>query len=382
MDNKKNIFLLIDCLNSFQGGAERQILELVKNLDKDKYRIFVGCLSRRDCVLKKMEEFGAVTVAFKVDRIYGLKGIRQGFQFADLLKKECVDILMTYHFGSDIWGTIFGKKAGISRIISNRRDAGFWRNGFHILAYRWVNRWVSKIVVVSKEIKDIVIRDERVRDKKIEAIHNGIDLARFEGLTLSHSKLRELNLFQNGKVIVCIGNLRPVKGHKFLIEAAKIVVGEIPDARFLLIGQGQLKDDLESMVDQFDLKNNFYLLGRRTDVPELLAETDVCVLPSLSEGLSNTLLEYMAAGKPIVATNAGGNPEVILDQINGLLVNTGDPKDIADKLLYLLRNSEECHRLGFKAKENAREHFAVQKMIERYENLFDKEEGENVKCHS
>jgi len=298
-----------------------------------------------------MEEFGAVTIAFKVDRIYGIKGIRQGFQFADLLKKEQIDILMTYHFGSDIWGAIFGKRAGITRIISNRRDAGFWRNGFHILAYRWVNRWVSKIVVVSKAIKDIVIRDEKVRDIKIEVIHSGIDLKRFNGTTLSQNKLKELNLFQNGKVIMCIGNLRPVKGHKFLIEASKVVVDEFPDTRFLLVGQGQLKDDLELMVDQFDLKNNFYLLGRRTDVPELLAETDVCVLPSLSEGLSNTLLEYMAAGKPIVATNAGGNPEVILDQVNGLIVNTGDSRDIADKLLYLLKNSEECHRLGSKAKE-------------------------------
>lgn len=375
MSDQIKIFLLTDSLNSLQGGAERQIYEFIKNLDRSKYKIYLGCLSRHDGALDDMQNLNIEIFRFQVDRIYDFKGIWQGFKFAQLLKREQIGALITYHFGSDIWGTIFGKMAGVSRIVSNRRDMGFWRNVKHVYVYKIINRWVDKIVVVSKAIKDIVMREECVKDEKIKVIYNGINLERFEGHDSEEKCLQELNLSDDAKVIGCVGNLREVKGHKYLIDAAKMVVDEKVNTHFVLIGRGDLQDALQEQINQLGLQKNVHLLGSRTDVPKLIKAMDICVLPSLSEGLSNTLLEYMACGKPIVATKVGGNPEVILDGTNGLLVNKESSKELADQLLFLLNDQNECQRLGVKAKEDVKKRFNIQAMVEQYENLLNSEIG-------
>ena len=376
MHNKKNIFLLIDCLNRFQGGAERQILELVKNLDKDKYQIYIGCLSKRDLALKEMEKYGALTFTFKVDRIYSPSGIRQGLRFVDLLKRENIHILMTYHFGSDIWGTIFGRLARTPRIISNRRDAGFWRNRSHILAYKFINKFVNKIVVVSRAVQDVVIKTEKVESERIRIIHNGIDLKRFEENGLEPRKNEFFNISQDAKIIGCVGNIRPVKGHQYLIKAARLIRDRVPESHFIFVGgilEGEeaFEQSLQNIVEEECMTDYVHFLGRRQDIPKILKLMDICVLPSLSEGLSNTLLEYMAAGKAIVASNVGGNSELIIDQKNGLLAKAADVQGLADKVTQLLKDSDLCLRLGKEARSDVQKNFSIEHMIKEYGELIE-----------
>ena len=378
VDKKINLFLLTDCLNSFQGGAERQIRELVKNLDRQKFEVHVGCLSRDDRVLKELEEFHVSTVSFTVDRIYGARGIAQGLRLRKFLKEKKVDVLMTYHFGSDIWGAIFGALAKVPVIISNRRDAGFWRNRWHVLAYRLVNGLVHKIIVVSKAVKEVVIRDEKVKNEKIQVIYNGIDLSRFNGTGPGLSKRELFNVPEGAKIVGCVGNIRPVKGHKYLIEAAGLIKARVPEAHFIFIGgilQGQNKyeQSLQNLIEKKNIESCVHFLGRRTDIPEVLKLVDICVLPSLSEGLSNALLEYMAAGKAIVASRAGGNPELIIDQENGILVNQASVEELVEKLLWLLENDDECIRLGKRAQQDVKRKFSIGNMVKEYEKLMNEQ---------
>lgn len=370
----KKVLLLVDIFYGITGGAERQIVELCKNIDRNQYQIYVACLSGHSRLLKIVESYGAKPLCLGIKRIYGFRGLKKGIKFAKFLKNEEIDVLMTYHFGSDIWGTFFGKWAGVPCIISNRRDAGFWKKRSHVLFYRILDRWVNKIIVVSKDIRNIVLREEKVDPEKTDVIYNGIDLNRFNGGADGTSMRNELGIPADAQVIGCVGNFRSVKGHKYLIEAAKTIIEKFPKIYVILIGgkgmkERGLKSELENMTNDFGLHDNVRFLGLRKDIPELLKVVDICVLPSLSEGLSNTLLEYMAAEKPIVATNVGGNPEVISDRINGMLVNKADARDLADKLIYLLENRNECERLSSKARDDVAQRFSIARMVGQYENL-------------
>ncbi len=363
------IVLLIDFLQSVFGGTERHIFELCRNIDRTAFEPVVACLSKGDRFLGQIEKMGIKTIGLKVERIYSMEGLRRGLWFRDMLKKEKADVLMTHHFGSDIWGTVFGRMADVPVIVSNRRDAGFWRRPRHILLYRLLRGRVDRIVVVSKAVKEMVLQEEKVREEKIEIIYNGIDIQRFDNPADPGRKREELQVPPGARLIGCVGNMRPVKGHRDLMEAAKAIVPQFPNAHFVFVGGGELRSDMMSMSRDFGLEGNVHFPGIREDVPQLLACMDICVLSSLSEGFSNTLLEYMAAGRPIVATRAGGNPEVIVDQTNGLLANKADPEDLADKILCLLRDEEKAERLGVEARYEVERRFSVAKMADRYEVL-------------
>ncbi|MCK5013108.1 MAG: glycosyltransferase [Candidatus Omnitrophica bacterium] len=371
----RKVLILVDVFYSINGGAERQIVELLKNIDKNEYKIYIACFSGYRRFFKQLETFGIKIIHLHIKRIYDFRGLRQGLKFARFLKDEKIDVLMTYHFGSDIWGSVFGKYARVPVIVSNRRDAGFWKNWAHVFSYKILDKLVSKIVVVSNDVREAVLKSERVGSEKIVVIHNGINLKRFNSQSSPSAMRDELGISRSSKVIACVGNLRSIKGHKYLIEAIKRIVGKFPEVCLLMIGgmgmkERQLKEMLKDQANKLGLENNIQFLGLRRDVPEILKSVDICVLPSLSEGLSNTLLEYMSAGKPIVATHVGGNPEVISDGITGLLVNPSDPEDLADKLLYFLKNPRECERFGSKARENVIERFSIEEMVQKYERLF------------
>lgn len=364
--------IVVDMFTAVVGGAERQIVELCQRLDKNKFRLIVACLSNRNSLLKEMGQQGIETYSLNIKRIYSLGGVIKGFRFSKALRERNVDIVMTYHFGSDIWGTVCGKMAGVPIIISNRRDMGFWRNHKHIFAYKIINRWVNRIIVVSNAVKRIVLEEERVPGQKTELLFNGIDLQRFNETPIGFNIKEGLSLPNNSQVIGCVGNLRPVKGIEFLLNAAKLIIEDFPNAHFLLIGSGELKGNLVTKTQELGIQNNIHFLGLRRDVTDLLRIMDICVLPSLSEGMSNALLEYMAAGKPVVATAVGGNTDVIEHEKNGVLVPPKDPEALATQIIRLLKDIVLAARLGNEARKTVENKFNINKQITRLEDFLDK----------
>jgi len=376
----KRILLLVDVFAVITGGAERQIFELCRRLDKNKYKLTVACLSSKGRLLKEVEAFGVTTQRLDVGRIYGMNGLRRGFRFRDFLKNERIDVVMTFHFASDIWGTVFARLAGVPRIISCRRDMGFWKQNSHRRAYRFINRWVSRFIVVADAIKQAIIKDEGVRPEKIEVIYNGIDPSQAMEPPNPPTKRAELNLPPQGKLVGCVGNLRAVKGQHDFIEAASEIAQDMPDTAFLIIGGPQshepgLPRQLKAHVRQRHLQDKVFFLGKRGDARDIITLMDVCVLPSLSEGLSNTLLEYMLCGRPVVATAVGGNPEAVRDGANGLLVPPNDHHALADKVALLLRDEDLAARLGRQAQQDVIAKFDMDNMIRQYEQVLDADEA-------
>lgn len=366
--SKINIVFLTDCLADLTGGAERQIFELAKRLDKEKYSVTIASLECEGAAPRQLiESIGCRLVTFPVKRIYSPAGIVQGFRFASFLKKNKIHILQTYHFGSDIWGTIFGRLVKVKLIISNRRDMGFWRSRQHVLAYKLVNRWVDRIVVVACAVGNLVRKEENINEEKIRTIYNGVE---FQNASTSSVTRESIGVKADDVVIMHVANLRPVKGHSFLLRALAQIVLKSSNVKLVLIGDDTLKGALQQLAGELKVLDNVIFLGKRKDARDLLKLADICVLPSLSEGMSNAILEYMAAGKPVVATSVGGNPELVQDGQNGILVDKENVEQLRDALASLVANPSQRAAMGGQGRKRIEQEFTMARMVQKYEGIY------------
>lgn len=364
-----NIVLLTDCLFGLTGGAEKQIYELARGLDKEKFTVHVASLDTIDAATQRvLEDAGAKVKIFKVKRIYGLSGLWQGILFWIFLRKQSINVVVTYHFGSDIWGTVISSLAGIKNIYSNRRDMGFWRNGAHVATYRLINPFVKRIIVVSQSIKDMIIATEKVKARRIDVIHNGVDIPSLE-TSRRRERKQELGIKPDDTVIMHVANLKPVKGHEFLLKAFSDLVSDYPHLKLVLIGNDDMNGQLQQLAISLNISKQVIFLGQRHDVRALLQLADFCVLPSLSEGMSNAVLEYMSAAKAVIATNVGGNSELVQDGVNGFLVEAKNKTQLSDAMRVLLKDPDQCQRMGQESRRIVEEQFSLQTMVERYQSI-------------
>jgi len=372
MSSQKKIVLLTDCLAYLTGGAERQIFELARSLDKEKYSVIIASLECEGSAPKEIiESQGCQLATFPVTKIYGFSGIREGIRFVKFLKKEKIDILITYHFSSDIWGVVAAKIAGVPVIVSNRRDMGFWRGQHHIQAYKMINRFVNRIVVNAQAIKSLFMKEEGIDEKKIKVIHNGIALQDKRHKTQDTDLRGNLGIKEDDLIIIHVANITPIKGHDVLLRAFKAILKENSDVKLLIVGADEMNGSIEALAEQLQISNKVFCLGERKDVSQLLNISDICVLPSLSEGMSNAIMEYMAAGKPVIATQVGGNPELVEHGVNGLLVEKANETELADAILELVQDPNKCVEMGKQGYCKVTEGFSMQKMVRSYEHLFE-----------
>jgi glycosyltransferase involved in cell wall biosynthesis len=294
------------------------------------------------------------------------------------MKRQKFNIVHTYLFSENILGVVAAKLAGVPVIITGRRDTGMLCQGewYHMLAYRLTNPLVTKIVCVSEAVRKVVLEKERVASTKVEVIYNGVDVAAFgrKSPVTSHQSpeknlKQELGIKDSDLVVGMIANFSWVKGHEVLIKAAPEVIKEVPNVKFVLIGEGVLLERTKSEVGSRKSENHFIFLGRRTDIPELLSIMDISVNLSYSEGMSNTILESMAAGVPVVATAVDGNLETV-DENTGLLVRIKDPRVTAQAIIRLLKDENLRKRLGENARRAVQEKFDSKVMINKMETLY------------
>ncbi len=222
----------------------------------------------------------------------------------------------------------------------------------------------------AKAIRDGLIEQDRLPPSKVCVVYNGVDLDRF------HTPAYRGHLFPDSeghKLIVVVGNMiSDVKGHGVLISAASDVVRAHPKTRFVLVGEGSKRGDFEKQVQDLGLQANFRFLGRRSDVPAILACCDIAVLPSRAEGLPNAVLEYLAAGLPVVATAVGGNLEIIQDGITGLLVPPQDSQALAAALMRLLSDNDLAVRIAGAGHDYVKQNFSFERLVTDMVQLYAK----------
>jgi L-malate glycosyltransferase len=233
---------------------------------------------------------------------------------------------------------------------------------------RWKYRQVDCFICSSEAIRQMLIQDG-VPEARAVTVHEGIDIGRVERAPTVNLH-EELWLPHNAPIVGNVAALVPHKGQKHLVEAAALVVRDVPDARFILAGEGELRESLERQIREYRLEKHVFLTGFRPDVLSLHKAFDIFVMSSVTEGLGTSLLDAMAAGKPIVATRAGGIPEVVADGETGLLVEPRDHKGMAEALVRLLRDEELRRRLGDAGLRRARARFSADRMVRETLKLY------------
>lgn len=243
-------------------------------------------------------------------------------------------------------------------IATRRVDFRFGKSSFS----RWKYGQVDRFIAITNAIADMLVADGIARER-ISLVHEGVDVERIAALPASDIHA-ECFLPVGSPVVGNVAALVPHKGQHYLIEAAALVVRKVPDARFVILGDGELREALEREVKQKHLERHIVLAGFRTNVMELIKSFDVFVMSSLTEGLGTSIVDAMAASKAVVATTAGGIPEVVVDGETGYLVPPRDPTLMADRLVRLLKDAPLRARMGEAGLARARARFTVERMVE------------------
>jgi len=370
LPRRRKVFFLLDSLNV--GGTETQAVELAIRLDSERYDVTLGCLRARGPLLEKL---AGTTVSVREFYPKGgfdsVHGMYQMFRLAIFLRRGGFQIVHTHDLYANLLGIPAAVIARVPVIISSQRDLA------HLDLYKTRRRvWLRRLQNLStavltnaNAVRDAVLAENHFAPQKVRVIHNGVDMERFSHESRDREWLAPGG--PNEKWIVLVGNMHSdVKGHPWLIGAARAITREFPEVRFILVGDGEERKNFERQVAELGLERNFLFLGRRDDVPRVLACCDIAVLPSKAEGLPNAVLEYLAVGLPTVASRVGGNAEIVQDGQTGLLVPPEDSSALGEALLRLLRDPGFAASLGKNGREYVASEFSFQRMIQNTDQLY------------
>lgn len=350
------------------GGTERQVLDLALALDRSRFDLHLACLRRSGQFLREVEEEGIPLNEYKINCLYNHRTIARQLSFARHLRQSGIAIVHTYGFYTNVFAIPAARLASVPVVVASIRDLGDLLTPLQRRAQKWICRLADRIVANAEAVRERLVAEGYDRDK-IVVIRNGIARSRFAGV--AGGKLRnEYRLPPDAPLVAVLSRLNPLKGVEHFLEAAAIVSCRFDGARFLVIGDGAYRVELERHASRLGLDRRVIFTGFRLDVPQLLPEITVSVLPSLSEATSNALLESMAAGVPVVATRVGGNPEVVEDRVTGLLVAPRDPAALARAICRLLENRALAAKLGAAGKRRVAEHFSLERAVRETERLY------------
>ncbi|MFM2153953.1 MAG: hypothetical protein RL199_2388 [Pseudomonadota bacterium] len=361
---------LVNCLGL--GGTERQLVELMRRIDRDRVRVDLCCLQKTGEFLEPLQGLGLDPFEFPLKgSLLRTNTLQQVRRLAARLRETGAQLLHAHDFYSNLVGAAAARLAGVPYIVS-RRDLGTWRDGRRTAVLRWVTQSAPHVLCNADAIRVRLVEGEHVPAGRITTVPNGIDLAAFDAAATRASGDLEPLFSGTTPVVTMVANLKhPVKGHGDLLLAAAAVVRAVPDARFLLVGDGELRSDLERRARQLGLAKSAVFAGRRSDVPALLARSRLAVCASHSEGLSNAVMEAMAARLPLVATAVGGNPELVSDGQTGLLVPPRSPEALARRLVDLLHQPHLGRRMGLAGRRHLEETFDASRLGERMTALYE-----------
>ena len=338
------------------------------------YHVHVAALSTGGVLRPLIESLQIPIVDLPLTSFYDSNMVRQTRRFISYLKEHNIQVVHSHDFYSNIFGMTGAALAGVRARVASKRET----TGTRSLAQRTVERNAFKlahaVVANATAVKEQLI-GEGVRQDKIAVIYNGIDLSRFRHHKPVDEALRDLGLekLRGRPVITMVANFEyKIKDHPMLLRAAQQVACEIPNAAFVIAGDGVLREETEKLAEELGLAETCLFTGRCASVPDLLTASDICVLSSQAEGFSNSILEYMAAGRAVVATNVGGASEAIVGGETGYLVEAGDDRAMAERIISLLQDSERRTQMGLNGRRVVEERFSCESRLSNTSRLYQR----------
>jgi glycosyltransferase involved in cell wall biosynthesis len=369
-----NVLQLIGSFN--QGGSERQAVQLVKLLrEDDMYNLHVGCMTKEGVLLNELEGLGLPEIPeFPLNNFYDANMLRQVRACAKYLRDHNIDVVHTHDFYTNIFGMLAARLAKTKARIASKRETDGMRSVTQKSMEKNAYLFAHGIVVNAAAIKDHLI-ERGVRESKIEIIHNGLDMARLApDPEMNRAEIAALlGLPRNMPLITIVANLRhSIKNIPMFLRAAKIVSQTVVNAAFAIAGEGELMEEMQALAESLGIADRVFFLGRCAHVAELLSISYAGVLSSTSEGFSNSILEYMAASLPVVATRVGGAAEAVDEGETGFLVESNDHTAMAARLVELLANMHKAERLGAQGKRKAFLEFSLGGQLQKTNALYEK----------
>lgn len=350
------------------GGAETVLVELASGVGSGFTS--VGGVLGEGWTSSQLENRNIPVFYLPLERSLDWRWVAR---LGKLIRLNKIDLIQSHEFTMNCYATLAAKRAGIPIVCTAHGKNYYPERYYRRWAYRWAARNASAFVAVSENLKMFLCKEIGVRNDEILTILNGVDLNHFDNPSYDRGPIRaSLGIANKMHVVITVAALFKVKGHIDLLNAASRLCQSRKDIVFLIVGEGSLEESLREQTKNLRISNNVKFLGFRSDVPQLLAASDVFVLPSYSEGMPISIIEAMAAGLPIVATNVGGIPEVVENGANGYLVEPGEPEALANKISTIVANRDVARCFGTNSRDRARSKFRLKRMISEYERLYER----------
>jgi glycosyltransferase involved in cell wall biosynthesis len=352
----------IDTERTWRGG-EAQLMHLARGLATKGHRQWVVGQPGSP-LLDRASKEGLETVSLGMPWEFSLPAIIRLVRF---FRQNGIHVVHMHTSHAGTLGGIASKIAKVKvKVISRRVDFSIRNNLFRKLKYEW---GANRIIAISEGIRDVLVKDG-INPSRIVVIRSGIDLSRFDPALSPATFRKEIGVDLTTPLIGNIAHFADHKGHRYLIEAAREVMASLPGARFVLVGEGELKKSIEELVARLGLEKAVILTGFRTDIPAILAALDLFVLSSHLEGLCTSVMDAMAMGIAVVATRTGGVPEVVEDGVTGLLVPPRDPGALAGAIVRMIKDATLRQRMGRAGRERVVARFSARAMVDETETLY------------
>lgn len=359
------------------GGIERRMVQTLARLDRNKYQMSVTCIRERGELAGEVEALGIPLFLQPVKRRLSPRGL---WDLAQLFKREKIDIVHTHMYRANTSATVAARLAGVPVVITHVHSMNTWDTPRQLWMDRMLHPWRDRVLAVSEAVRQNYLQHTGVAPQKVITLYNGIDLKEYEiDAAQARAKRKELGLAPEHRVVVVVARLVEAKALHFMLEAAAQVVSALSSVRFLMVGDGPLEGKLKAQTRQLGLDSHVIFIGQRHDVPAIYAASQAAALSSVREGFANVVVEAMAAGLPVVATDVGGNREAVVDGHNGFIVPPRQPQAHAAALIKLLSDPLLAGEMGQKGRRRAQEYFSLEKMVKDTESLYDSLAAEKIK---
>lgn len=362
---RKKILHLISGLEI--GGTETQLSRILPEL-QNYHDNRVCCVRGHGPIGKILENNGIKVYYLELKNIFDIYVIKK---FYDIIKEFRPNILVTYLIHADLYGRALGKLFGIKKIVSSKRGS--------LLQWEWLSFFdrLTKFLVTHYLVQTKTAQLEwmvklKLPKNKFTIIPNGIDTKQFQIKIDKAKKRKDLRIKENFFIISCVSRLRRGKGHEILLEAFEKVFKKNKDISLLIVGNGEREKELRQQIENYFSKDKIYFLGNRNDIPEILAISDLFILPTKKEGMSNAIIEAMSAGLPIITTAIPENKSLITNKEDGILCLLNNSTSLSEAIILLQNNIILSNKVRKNAQKKANELFDIKKVSLKLANFYEK----------
>lgn len=357
----------IDSLND-QGGTENQLIALIRGMDLQRFELFAVCIDDGERLRQLVPH--ATPLIFPMTSIFSLNGLRGILRLRNELKRLRIDIVHAFMVRGALLGVLAALGNTCNVVLTSRRNMGDWYTPFYRRVFRVLNRMTSRVVANSEAAKHAAIKIEDLPTSRVDVLYNGVDLDLFSGIG-DRSLLDRLGVPHESRIIGIVANYRPVKNLSMFLRAASLIAARHANAVFLLVGRGPLRGPLGQLAEQLGIAGKVFFTDGAGAVSGYLPLMEVGCISSLNEGFSNAILEYMAAGLAVIATDVGGNREAVVDGGTGFLTPAGDEATFARRVISLLEDEALRKTMGERGRARCIERFEMKASIRQYERYYE-----------